>query len=195
MPTYSSKRDQMAFICDHLGHPELYLQSLRSTQHAPQRVFRGSKGVQASPTFSPDGRRLALVSNKDGAPRIYIVDLTQRLPLKEHQVRLISRQNRENTAPTWSPDGTKLAYSAKQAGVRQIWIYDFAEKREYPLTVGTAHKENPSWAPDSSHLVYNSADGAKAELYLVDLQRRAPIQITTGSGEKRFPSWRPQTRR
>lgn len=190
MPTYSPARDQLAYICDHLGHPELYLQTLGSHNAAPKRLFRSSRGVQASPAFSPDGRRLAFVSNKDGSPRVYVADLTQRFPLNEHQVHLISRKHRENTAPTWSPDGTKLAYSARQAGVRQIWIYDFAQNSEFPLTSGTTHKENPSWAPDSAHLIYNSAQGGKADLYLIDVRRRVAVQITTGVGEKRFASWR-----
>lgn len=192
MPTYNCRADRLAFVCDHLGHPDLYVQSLLggSGKGGPRRLFCTSRGVQASPTLSPDGEKLAFVSNKDGSPRIYCADLTQKLPMPENAARLLSRKNRENTAPTWSPDGTKLAFSAKESGTRQIWIYEFASGREFALTRGGPNKENPAWAPDSLHLVYNSAENDRAELYLIDLARQIPRLITAKGGEKRFASWR-----
>lgn len=190
MPVYHSQSDRLALISDHLGHPEIYLQSLRSSKQPPQNLFRSPKGVQASPTFSPKGDRLAFVSNQSGTPRIYVADLRQKWPLAEANVELISRKNRENTSPCWSPDGTKLAFCAKEGATRQIWIFDFSSKREYALTCGGDHKENPSWAPDSLHLVFNSAGINRAELFLIDLYRSKAVQISYGPGEKRFPSWR-----
>lgn len=192
MPTYNSNSDHLALVCDHFGHPDLYLQSLigADRKRAPKRLFCTSRGVQASPTFSPDGKKLAFVSNKDGSPRIYCADLRKKLPMPESAAHLLTRKNRENTAPTWSPDGTKLAFSAKENSTRQIWIYDFVERREFALTRGGHHKENPAWAPDSLHLIYNSADPDRAELYLIDLTRQVPLLITTGGGEKRFATWR-----
>lgn len=191
MPSYHMQTDRLALISDHLGHPEIYLQSLRPGRSNPKNLFRSPKGVQASPAFSPQGDRLAFVSNKDGSPRIYIANLKQKWPLAESDVELVSRKNRENTSPSWSPDGTKLAFCAKEAGTRQIWIFDFATRREYALTCGGDHKENPSWAPDSLHLAFNSASQNRAELFIIDLYRTKAVQISSGPGDKRFPNWQP----
>lgn len=188
MPNYHVKTDRLAFVCDHLGHPEIYLQNLRRGKATPQPLFRSPQGVQASPSFSPKGNQIAFVSNKDGSPRIYIANL-QQIPIWEKRVELVSRKNRENTSPSWSPDGTKIAFCAKEAGTRQIWIFDLLSKREFPLTKTPGHKENPSWAPDSLHLVFNTAQDGNAELFLIDLVRAQPLKITSGSGEKRFASW------
>ncbi len=189
-PAISPQGDLLAFICDALGNPDLFIQRFhpeKGVYGKPIRLFTSPLGAQGSPTFSADGKKIAFVSNKDGSPRIYVISCSgeKKAPL------LISKQNRENTSPSWSPDGKKLAYSALTAGVRQIWVYDFETKKEEQLTEGATHKENPSWAPNSFHLAFNTATETGAELYIVNLNQKEIRKITSGAGEKRFPCWLP----
>jgi TolB protein len=199
-PTVSLQRDKVAFISDTTGNPDLFLQDFSPEIGAigkPKQLF-SSSGAQGSPSFSPDGRYVAFVSNMDGVPRIYVVKVpTSNTKVKNIKVTLISKENRENTSPTWSPNGRYLAYSSKSNGVRQIWVYDFQTKSERALTKGDMNKENPSWAPDSLHLVYNatSLDSAKTNnLYLINLNQDISVKISSQSGDKRFPVWEPRGR-
>lgn len=197
MPAISQQRDKIAFICDVTGNPDLFLQPFSPEKGAigkPQQIFAAPQATQGSPTFSPDGNRIAFVSNKDGSPKIYIIQIPKPdTPLKEIKASLISKRNRENSAPAWSPDGKKLAYCARSQGDRQIWVYDFESNQEVQVTQGAGHKENPSWAPDSLHLVFNSSDSKSSELFIINLNQSEATQISFGSGEKRFPSWEPRT--
>lgn len=196
MPAISFQRDKIAFISDVTGNPDLFLQPFspeKGAEGKPQQIFSAKQATQGSPTFSPDGKKIAFVSNKDGSPKIYVIAIPQPgTSLKNIQANLITKRNRENSAPTWSPDGTKIAYCARHGGDRQIWVYDFATNQERQITQGKGNKENPSWAPNSLHLVYNSSDTNKSELYLINLNQSDAIQISTGPGEKRFPSWEPR---
>ena len=106
------------------------------------QLFSFPHATQASPTFSPDGKTLAFVSDKDGSPRIYTIPAST--SGKRAQATLISKAYKESTCPCWSPDGKKLAYSTKIDGVRQICLYDFAPKRRdnsptVPTTKKTPH--------------------------------------------------------
>lgn len=197
MPAISLQRDKIAFISDVTGNPDLFLQPFSTEKGAegkPQQIFSAKQATQGSPTFSPDGKKIAFVSNKDGSPKIYVIDIPEAgTSLKNIQAKLISKRNRENSAPAWSPDGNKIAYCSRQGGERQIWIYDFVTNQERQITQGAGNKENPSWAPNSLHLVYNSSDTNKSEIYLINLNQGEAIQITTGPGEKRFPSWEPRS--
>jgi TolB protein len=198
MPAVSAQRDTVAFVCDVAGNPDLFIQPFDPSRGAigkPRQIFTAHRGTQASPTFSPDGKQVAFVSNKDGYPRIYVL----KIPAAGADVRtlkptLISKRSRESTSPCWSPDGSKLAYSSMVDGVRQIWVYDFATHQERAITKGPHHKENPAWAPNSLHLLYNTADDRACEIYLVHIFDPQPVKITSGQGEKRFPAWEPRLR-
>jgi TolB protein len=195
LPTLNAKGTQMAFIADVAGRADLFIQSFDPNGEVigrSRQLYSRARATQASPSFSPDGKKLVFVSDQDGPPRIYAIDIPSRGETKVRP-RLLTEKNRENTSPAWSPDGTKLAYSAKVDGIRQIWIFDFETKEERPLTRGPLNKENPSWAPDSFHLVYNTDEDQEGQLFLINLSQKEATQITSGAGQKRFPSW--ETRR
>lgn len=193
MPVVSGDGDQLAFICDAGGNPDLFLQSFDLKEGAigkPRQLFAEKGAAQASPTFNPHGKEIAFVSNKEGTPRIYVLEIpADGVSAASKTPKLISKRNRENTSPAWSPDGRYIAYSAMTGDTRQIWIYDTQNRIEKQLTQGSGHKENPSWAADSCHLVFNQAVGSSSELYLITLNQPGAVAITSGPGEKRFPSW------
>lgn len=196
MPAISLQRDKVAFICDITGNPDLFLQPFSPEQGAigkPQQIFSARQATQGTPTFSPDGTRIAFVSDKDGSPKIYVIQIPNAgASIKDIQATLISKNNRENSAPSWSPDGTKLAYCARTKGDRQIWVYDFTTRQEKQVTQGSGHKENPSWAPNSLHLAYNTSELQSSALYITHLNQSESVQITFGKEEKRFPNWEPR---
>lgn len=199
MPALSLKLDKIAFINDITGNPDLFIQDFSPTQGLvgkPRQIFSAPQAAQGTPSFSPDGKKVAFVSNKDGTPRVYVIPIPQEgASLKDVKPLLISKRNRDNTCPAWSPDGNKIAYCALSQGARQIWIYDFATGKEIQLTDGSGHKENPTWAPDSLHIMFNSSTDRTSELYLLNLNQKKTVKITNGPGEKRFPAWEPITRK
>lgn len=190
LPAISPQRDKIAFICDAAGRTDLFLQPFHpqtGEMGKPLQLYSYPRSTQASPTFSPDGLKIAFVSDKDSGMRIYVIPTTP--SEKRHHAVMITKQNRENSCPAWSPDGTKLAYSAKTNGIRQIWIYDFNSKEEWQLTSGSGNKENPVWAPDSTHIVFNSTGDHASELYVVNLNQPEAIKISRGPGKKHYPTW------
>jgi serine/threonine protein kinase len=109
-------------------------------------------GVQAQPSFSPDGRSVAFVSNHSGHYDIYValisggslVQITKDPNLKSH--------------PAWSPDGATIAYArVNDSGLWDIW--------QVPALGGTPRKiilnaTDPTWSSDGRLLGYrNLANG------------------------------------
>ncbi len=188
LPALNRNGDQIAFISDCAGRPDLFVQNLDShgkMRGKPRQLFSCARATQASPTYSPDGKQIAFVSDKDGVPRVYLIDVLSSKETKKANPKLLTRANRENTSPSWSPDGKKIAYSAKVDGVRQIWMIDLESLNEIPLTSGAENKENPSWAPDSMNLVYNTESEESCALYRIHILDKEPVRICEG----RFAAW------
>lgn len=193
LPNFSSNGRRIAFICDASGRADLFVQIYdprRGPLGKPIQAYSFPNSVQASPALSPNGAKIAFVSDKDRTPRIYLIDTphyakNNGLP----PATLLTKKYRDNSGPSWSPDGTKLAYSARVDKVRQIMVYDFESGEEVQLTNGPYHKENPNWAPDSFHIVFNSVDPSNSELYIINLNQTKPRQITSGPGRKHYPCW------
>lgn len=196
MPTINRQRTKIAFISDVTGNPDLFLQDFNPENGAvgkPYQIFSTHLATQGTPTFSPDGKQIAFVSNKDGSPRIYVMPVpAPGTSLKEIKATLVTKRNKESSAPSWSPDGTKIAYCSMGPAGRQVWVYDFKTREERQITQGSGNKENPTWAPNSLHIVFNSSDAGASDLYLINLNQPEAVKITSGAGEKRFPSWEPR---
>lgn len=193
-PTLSRQRDKLGFVCDVAGNPDLYIQPFDPESGRGgkmQLIFSGKGATESTPTFHPNGREIAFTSDKDGAPRIYTLEIPQK-GKPAGKPALISKRAINGSSPAWSPDGKKIAFCSLTQGTRQIWVYDQSKAEEKQITFSPGHKENPSWAPNSLHIVYNTASPSESELYFVDLNRMKPVKISSGQGEKRFPNWEPR---
>jgi TolB protein len=193
-PCLNKNANAVAFISDTTGKADLFCQQLsQETEHKPRMLFTAKGAANASPSFSPDGRKIAFVSDKDGSPKIYVMSIPPLgAKLADLKPQLISKRCRENSAPTWSPDGKKLAYCGRNSGDRQIWVYDFETSQERELTRGKGTKENPAWAPNSLHILFNLTQDSSTELYLINLNQQEAVQISKGQGAKLFPTWEPK---
>jgi len=74
-----------------------------------------SKGIDTSPSFSPDGSKLAFVSERGGSPQIYILELLTKV------VKRITFNGNYNNSPVFSPDGKKIAFTRLEGNVFRIY--------------------------------------------------------------------------
>lgn len=194
LPALSLKQDKVAFISDASGRADLFIQPYHPEKGAigkPFQLYSFPSSVQASPSFHPDGSKLAFVSDKNGTPKIYIIDAHDSFQnRKTPEPKLLSKATHDSTSPNWSPDGKKIAFSSKTNGIRQIWIYDIEKGEEKQLTTGPGDKENPSFAKDSIHMVYNTTSPTH-DIYIISLDNPHPKRLTEGPGIKHYPVFEP----
>lgn len=69
-----------------------------------------SRGLDDYPAYSPDGTRLAFVSNRDGQFEIYVAAADGSCPFN------ISRHPDRDTFPTWTPDGHGVTFVSNREG-------------------------------------------------------------------------------
>ena len=72
-------------------------------------------GINSAPSFSPDGRRLAMTLSKSGNPEIYVMDLGSK------SLTQVTNQSGIDTAATWGADGSTLYFTSDRGGRPQIY--------------------------------------------------------------------------
>lgn len=103
-----------------------------------ERLVLSSKQPLMSPTWSPDGRKLAYVSFENGQSEIYLMDIYS------GQREKLSSFPRHNGAPRFSPDGKSLALVLSKTGNLHVYIMDLATKKLRQVTQGSSNNTNHS---------------------------------------------------
>jgi len=133
------------------GNKEIYV--IDSDGENLQRVTDYAS-LTESPTWSPDGRRIAFASWKTGVPRIYEVD---RFGGSERMLPAV-RGAGDYITPTYHPDGSKLAFSVLGSGARSgIFTYDLSSDccLAY-LSGGPWYDLSPTYSPDGRWMAFNT---------------------------------------
>jgi TolB protein len=137
----------------------------------PQTVATSSEPLM-SPTWSPDGKKMAYVSFERKSAAIYV----QTLATGERQ--RVAEFPGINGAPSWSPDGSKLALTLSKDGSPDIYVLNLLSRSLIKLTRSYAIDTEPTWSPDGSSIVFTSDRGGKPQLYIVPSQGGQEKRLT-----------------
>ncbi|WP_210588800.1 amidohydrolase family protein [Streptomyces sp. GESEQ-35] len=169
---------------------------VRDLSDGTERVLAaalGSGGLPGRPSWSPDGRYLALCDRnrlnqrfREGYNLIRVVDTTTRTAALHALAPHTSLSDRYDSGPVWSPDGRWMAVVVESA----LWLLPVRgdgtpDGEPRPLTTEPA--DHPSWSADSRTLLYLSAGtlrlidigSGKARTVRVPLDYRRPLPADT----------------
>jgi TolB protein len=122
-----------------------------------------NRSLEASPSWSPDGRRLVYTSDAPGGPQLYQISVNGGAPQ-----RIPTNISRYCSEPAWNPvDPSKIAFTASIGGGFQIAVYDFNTRSSKQITTGASSVE-PAWLSDGRHLVFTRRESGRTRLMLVD---------------------------
>ncbi len=120
---------------------------------APLPLTRGET-VDRQPVFSPDGKRVAFSSDREGNTDIWELDLAS------GGLRRLTTDKADDWDPGYTPDGTQILWSSKRSGNFEIWIAASDGSGARQVTADGVDAENPTMTPDGRWIVYASANPA-----------------------------------
>jgi len=137
----------------------------------PSQVVRSPEPL-LSPTWSPDGSRIAYVSMENRKPVVYV----QSLATGARQA--VANFRGSNSAPAWSPDGRRLAVTLTKDGGSQIYLMNADGSGVERLTSSSAIDTEPNFSPDGGSLLFTSDRGGGPQIYRLDLAKRTVERVT-----------------
>ena len=153
----------------------------------------GGRWNDLSPTFSPDGGRLAFNSNRLGVaiPQIYVMP-AQAGGRPDLVSPYLYGRGGYYTSPDWAPSGDRVAFHGRyRRGSYHILIADVAARGQRLLQLTyEGNNEDPTWAPDSRHLAFVGERDWGFGLFVVDTVTGRIRPVLTGV-RPRVPDWSP----
>lgn len=155
-------------------------------QGRPLTLESMNQGITVGdPQVSPDGARIAFVSNKSGRGKIWLVGIDGRDPKV-----LIDDAGSENS-PRWSPDGKTLAFARAEKGQADIWAVTVANGQVRRITNDAPGERDFAWSPDGARLAFISDRAKFEDLYLVTVADGKVEQLTTETNPWDEGRWEP----
>lgn len=139
---------------------------------ANESVVFESDDPLVTPTWAPDGERIAYVSFETTRAAIFMHNL------KTGERTQLTNYKGLNGAPSWSPDGKQLAMVLSKDGSPDIYVMDIATRKLKRVTRHFAIDTEPAWMPDGKSIIYTSDRGGKPQIYQVTLANGYEERVT-----------------
>ena len=185
----SHHKAQIAFTSGRDGNAEIYVMDADGKN---QRRLTHHPAEDGWPSWSPDGKKIAFSSYRNGGNiQIFVMDSDG-----QHPIRLSDGANDKN--PAWSPDGQKIAFTGyRDEGLPgavwtiQIYVMDSDGKNRKRLTNGPANNLVPSWSPDGQRIAFVSTRHEATEIYVMNADGSKQERLTNNRVDDDYPSWSP----
>lgn len=163
----------------------------RATPGRMTPLTRDSAAQQLDPAPSPDGSRVAYVTDRDGNLELYLMNADGSNPQR------LTNSTATEGAPSWTPDGGKIVYASNAAGAAtgtfHIWIMNADGSGQRQLTQGASNDFQPAVSPDGKTVAFTSDrdGGSNYNIYLMGVDGSNPHQFTKEPVPETSPVWLP----
>lgn len=175
--------------------PGIEVATLGDNGRVVKRTLLTSDGVE--PAISPNGKRLAFVSHRDGDAEIYVMRTDAPEGPNNRPVKLTDNATYSDMQPDWSPDGSKIVYSsARGDNGGDIFVMRADGSGKKNLNRNPAIDQHPVFSPDGRWVAFDSNRNqefqGRYEIWKMRADGTRPTQVTSDGFDNYQPDWQPR---
>lgn len=146
------------------------------------------------PSWSPDGRYIAFISDRDGNQDVFRMD-----PDGGNVLQITDTPEAE-IHPYWAPDSGSIIYNRRVAGERlySIWTTDSEGRKHSELLRDDELNSYAQISPDGKWIVFDKwweNDESNGEIMLMDRSGNSLKRLTRSDVYDGYPAWFPDSQR
>ena len=183
-PAWSPDSRRLAYVSFENNRSSVWVQTLRTGN----RIQVSNKpGINGAPSFSPDGKQLALtLGGIDGNLDIHVLDLATR------QTRRLTTHRAIDTEGSWSPDGRYIYFTSDRSGGPQVYRVPAAGGTPERVTFEGSYNARPRLSEDGKRLAMVHLDRGNYRIAVMDLKSKELLIVSAGQQDE-SPSFAPNS--
>lgn len=153
-----------------------------------------------SPAISPDGERMAYISDREGLFGIYVqkVEPFSKDPKKKNEPKKLITSLRAKDFEdlniltpgiSWSPDGKQIAISAKAGGEDAVFIVDADDGDYEKLLFGIPSISSVAWSPDGKSIAFIGTDTIQTDIFIYNIKDKKLKEANNDIFSERHFAW------
>jgi len=162
--------------------------SKRLTDHEKIRNF-----YNISPAISPDGSKIAILSDRSMYADIFLIDAHTGKQIK----RLVKGNRSMNFEElkwlqpgiSWSPDSRKIVIAAKTGGLDALHLIDVDSGKFETISLDMDGLFTAAWSPDGKQLAFVGNQGKASDIYIMDIETQELTNLTNDIFSDSEPTW------
>lgn len=139
-PSWSSDGSWLAYEHDDGGNLEIFIRPVDGS--VDPVLISANPSLDYDPAWRPGAQQIAFVSDRDGSPLIWLVDLEAS---GDERFRPVAPGGAVQDSPAWSPDGAWLAWAEQEGDSWVVYVQDLSDPDPSPQRLGLG--ANPHWNP------------------------------------------------
>jgi Tol biopolymer transport system component len=149
---------------------------------AAPAVAISSTRRDSTPQLSPDGRRVAFVSDRSGAWEIWMADRDG------SNAEQLSFMRADSGAPCWSPDGERIVFQSNAEGQNDVYVIRAAGGKPQNLTSDPASDWRPSFSRDGHWIYFTSNRTGERQIWKIPASGGDALRMTNNGAFAAFES-------
>jgi Tol biopolymer transport system component/predicted Ser/Thr protein kinase len=144
--------------------------------HAAESIISSTR-IDALPSYSPDGTKIAFSSYRTGSLEIWMADADGSSPVQ------LTSLEQYSVVPEWSPDGKRIVFQSSGKTGNHLYVVGAEGGGLRRLTEDADDALQPSWSPDGEWIYFMSDRSGAHQIWRVSPQGGQAAQVTRDGGE------------